>query len=284
MVASRPSQPLLSSDETQDVIRSRIREKRLFEARFLCRKLGQGLTAEQRASLEEQLGAALKQVDQLRNQGKERVACGEYGQARAFYAQLEAIAIDVPGVAEEVKALAGAEALAARLAKPVKETVAISSPVLEQEEVAPAIADVTLPTQEDVSCVGEPVGWRVGRFWCWAGIAGVVVCALVVFGLYVGVDTDQQAAPVTPQAKVNDTWSQAVPTEALVPQSPLQPSTLPLAAGPVAVASPEQVSEEVKDLPHTQVAAPSPKKAPAPVEKPASAPPSKMKLGGLQIE
>ncbi len=132
MVADQDFPSEHDQDYALALIQGRIAEKRLFEARFLCRRLGDGLGVGSRQVLARELDEALAQVEPLRRQAQALVAQGDHHQAGLVYNQIEAIAVDVPGVAEERQALAGAEALAARLHKP---------PVAEPEtlvEVAPA--------------------------------------------------------------------------------------------------------------------------------------------------
>ncbi|MGD9948530.1 MAG: hypothetical protein AB7U29_08645 [Desulfobulbus sp.] len=257
MVASRQSQPLLSSEDTGAVIGSRIKEKRLFEARFLCRKLGRGLTAEQRASLEQQLEASLKQVDQLRNEAKGLLARGEYGPARELYSRLEAIAIDVPGVIEETKALAGAEALAARLSKPAEEVVEEAAPVGPQEEALSSAPKVERPpAQEAISSIPGSIQQKKisPRLWWLAGLAGLLLCILVALILYAG----NGAKPKPP---------------------------MPVAASPKEVASTPQPSTEATVQPDPVTTTPPVEAAKEVQKKPASTPSRPaMNLGGLQIE
>lgn len=117
MVADQDFPREHDQDYALTLIQGRINEKRLFEARFLCRRLGEGLGAASRETLARELDEALAQVEQLRGQAQALVAQGDHVQAGLLYSRIEAIAVDVPGVAEERQALAGAEALAARLHK-----------------------------------------------------------------------------------------------------------------------------------------------------------------------
>ena len=144
------------SEHDQDyalaLIQGRIAEKRLFEARFLCRRLGDGLGADSRQALARELDEALARVEPLRRQAQVLAAQGEHVQAGIVYSQIEAIAVDVPGVAEERQALAGAEALAARLHR---EVVVEPEP---QVEVVPMMPAEPLETGDDNPVpVAEPI-------------------------------------------------------------------------------------------------------------------------------
>lgn len=266
MVASRQSQPLLSSDDTWSVIRSRIEEKRLYEARFLCRKLGQGLTAEQKATFERELASSMVQVEQLRQQAQGLMSRGEHGPARALYAQLEAIAIDVPGVAEEIKALAGAEALAARLAKPAVEAVA---PVLPQMAAPLSVSPVErTQVQEELppkrQCAQS--GKIQPRIWWLVGLGSAVLCALAVLVFSVGQDSKQNPAVVAPQ------------TDRIAVQ-PQPPALIPKEAEPTPQAPGEDSGQLAPPSP-----APSVQETRAEPEPPPVAVRPALKLGGLQIE
>ena len=96
------------------LIRSRIREKRIFEARFLYRQLGAEIGDKEKTALERELSGSLEQVKKLQQQAREYIAQGQNNLAATLYLDIEQIAIDVPGLAEEKKALAGVEALVAR--------------------------------------------------------------------------------------------------------------------------------------------------------------------------
>lgn len=142
MVADQDFPREHDQDYALTLIQGRIAEKRLFEARFLCRRLGEGLGAASRDVLARELDEALAQVERLRGQAQALVTLGDHVQAGLLYSRIEAIAVDVPGVAEERQALAGAEALAARLHKPRAEepaptpAVVVSAAVEESGEIA----------------------------------------------------------------------------------------------------------------------------------------------------
>ena len=142
MVADQDFPREHDQDYALTLIQGRIAEKRLFEARFLCRRLGEGLGAARRETLARELDEALAQVEQLRGQAQALVVQSDHVQAGLLYSRIEAIAVDVPGVAEERQALAGAEALAARLHKPRAEepaptpAVVVSAAVEESGEIA----------------------------------------------------------------------------------------------------------------------------------------------------
>nr|WP_321466205.1 hypothetical protein [uncultured Desulfobulbus sp.] len=300
MVASRQTQPLLSSDDTQEVIGSRIREKRLFEARFLCRKLGQGLTAEQRASFEHQLAQALKRVETLRAEAKALFGQGEYASARTLYEQVVAIAIDVPGVSEEIKNLAGAEALALRLAPAARPSKDEQRKMAAEEAAREDIPPVVIVVQEPLAVQGgggETVhlirrrgsagrGMVVG-----AGLALFVALALVVFFLH-------QKRPVQPPATAQPE-QEVLPLTTELPREPVlvdqqQPLVIPAPQPDPVGKAPDSPSDtpspaskqepDTKNGPETPEK-PSAKKVQKGRAKPVagSAKPS-LNLGGLKIE
>ena len=114
MSTSQPD-PVLSVENPVSLIRSRIKEKRLFEARFLCRQLGDALGAKERLALERELTGLMDQVDTLQQQARVLLDEGQKDQVVRLYNEMEAIAIDVPGLAEEKRALEGSEAIIAKL-------------------------------------------------------------------------------------------------------------------------------------------------------------------------
>ncbi len=115
MPTSKPAS-VLSVENPVALIRSRIKEKRIFEARFLCRQLGDTIGEREKIALEGELAGFLSRVDTLQQQARTLLAEGQKDRAFALYREMEAIAIDIPGLAEEKRALEGAEAIIARLA------------------------------------------------------------------------------------------------------------------------------------------------------------------------
>ena len=121
------------------LIRSRIREKRIFEARFLYRQLGAEIGDKEKTALERELSGTLEQVKKLQQQAREYTEQGQNNLAAKLYLEIEQVAIDVPGLAEEKKALAGAEALVARFTgkipevqkPPAEASVAPMAPVVQ---------------------------------------------------------------------------------------------------------------------------------------------------------
>lgn len=119
-MARTPAHP--SGDEPGIQIRRRITEKRVFEARFLLRQLSDDLNIEEKAELAETLGRLQSEAEQLLQEARALAAAGGRERAADLYRRIEELVIDMPGVAEERAALAGAEALAARFAAgPVQE-------------------------------------------------------------------------------------------------------------------------------------------------------------------
>ncbi len=132
MPASKPESA--SPVENPSVlIRSRIKEGRIFEARFLCRQLSADLDAKEKNALIRELAQLQARVEKLQQQARACVAMEEYTLAGKLYQDIELIAIDVPGLAEEKKALEGAEALVAKI---VGKTVT-QEPVIIPQRPAP---------------------------------------------------------------------------------------------------------------------------------------------------
>ncbi|MDD2465200.1 MAG: hypothetical protein PHI97_14475 [Desulfobulbus sp.] len=272
MVASRQSQPLFSSDDTLAVIRSRINEKRLFEAHFLCRKLGHDLIAAQRTAVEQQLAASLKQVEQLRSDAKVLVARGELGPGRELYARIESIAIDVPGVPEEIKALAGAEALEARLSKPVLPVKEIT-PVVSKGGLPPSAVTVKRTTvRETVSFSSESTRRNlvIPRLYWFAGLAGIVLCLLLGLWVYWGTGGKPQPAEVPPSQSPGVTTATSKEIVSASQPFPPSPSSAPQASIPKETAAKAQPLAKVPVQP--EPASPPPPQRPL------------LNLGGLKVE
>ena len=167
MPTSKPAS-VLSVENPVSLIRSRIKEKRIFEARFLCRQLGDTIGEREKTALEGELAGFLSRVDTLQQQARTLLTEGQKDRAFALYREMEAIAIDVPGLAEEKRALEGAAALAARLAVKTGEPAAL-----------PAVPLVPL-LAEDEQDVPDPPPRNQRRkrgalIWITAGLLGVLL-------------------------------------------------------------------------------------------------------------
>ncbi len=111
----RSREPEFRIDNPSALIRARIREKRIFEARFLCRQLGSELGAMEKNALEGELARVMAQVDKLRKQAIAYAAAGKLQLAAKVYREIERIAIDVPDLAAERQRIDGAEAALTRV-------------------------------------------------------------------------------------------------------------------------------------------------------------------------
>lgn len=97
------------------MIRARIAEKRIFEARFLFRQFGDAIGTQQKQKLADELAAVLAEAEQLLQRARAHAAGGERVQAEELYREIEKKVIDMPGVADEARALAGAAALTLKM-------------------------------------------------------------------------------------------------------------------------------------------------------------------------
>lgn len=144
---SAPSrEPEFRIDNPSALIRARIREKRIFEARFLCRQLGADLGTMEKSALEGELARIMAQVDKLRKQAVVHATAGKLRLAAKVYREIERIAIDVPDLATERRHLDAAEEVLARVAKrkPPRggSTAPIASP--ESDDMGPVSASPPL--------------------------------------------------------------------------------------------------------------------------------------------
>lgn len=240
MVADQYPPSELEQDYTLTLIQGRIAEKRLFEARFLCRRLGDGLGAASRQALARQLDDTLAQVEQLRRQAQALAAQGDHGQAGLLYSQIEAIAVDVPGVAGERQALAGAEALAARLHKSQAEEAAAHAPeglpapimAIGGKSAAPDEVPVERPSASPVAQGAAPQ-MSSRRFprpgWMLLAAGGLLLGTLALVLLLWG----RSATSPPPSATSTIVIEPLLPvsTAATVPSSPPAAATPPATTG-----------------------------------------------------
>jgi hypothetical protein len=181
--------PVLSVEDPVSLIRSRIKEKRLFEARFLCRQLGDALGAKERLALERELTGLMDLVFKLQQQAGVLLDEGQKDQVVRLYNEIEAIAIDVPGLAEEKRALEGAGAIFAKLSSQTPHAghrqhrlaAALASRPANTmgEQEAPIMPHIPPTDKEEqgvaVAVAGTHRKKRVGRLWLAAGLVGLLL-------------------------------------------------------------------------------------------------------------
>jgi len=265
MVADQDFPGEHDQDYALTLIRARIAEKRLFEARFLCRRLGDGLGAASREALARELDEALSLVEQLRRQVQAVMAQGDHVQAGLLYSRIEDIAVDVPGVAEERQALAGAEALVARLHKPRIEEPAPQPEVMPTTAVegsgeiaAPTTAQVEAALPSPVAEMSRPSLPQRSSLLSWKMLAagGLVLGALALLLLLWG--QQSTSPPVS-----------ATSTIVIQPLLPVSTAVTPsLPSSPAPEPTPPAVVEE----------------PPAPVAPEPASPTPALHLGSLKIE
>lgn len=212
MPASKP-EPALSVENPSALIRSRIREKRIFEARFLCRQLSTELGGQEKDALTRELAQLQTEVEKLRQRARACVALGEYQQANAMYREIELIAIDVPGLDEEKKALEGAAAIIAKIAG-------------KAAEHEPKVLPQTSAPTEPLKLIEPPAevsrrprrARRLPRPWLVVCVLGFSLLAFLLFSLRRPPEEKPQAVAQEP--------SQAQPTQKIFIN--------PLAPGPSA--------------------------------------------------
>ncbi len=217
MTASTPD-PLLDVDNPSALIRGRIRERRIFEARFLCRQLADELGEMERNTLEAELARLLGQVERLRQQARAHAEEGRHQQAARTFREIERIAIDVPGLAAERQALEGARAVLARITdtavqRELEQTRLEATPPLPADEAPhPALArNRRRPAR------------RLPRLWLAALLFGLVL-AVVLFVLLRPVRKDAPVPPMAPAAP-----AQQIHIRPLVAAGPPEPTPPPAA-------------------------------------------------------
>jgi len=262
--------PVLSVENPVSLIRSRIKEKRLFEARFLCRQLGDALGAKERLALERELTGLMDQVTALQQQARVLLDEGQKGQVVRLYNEMEAIAIDVPGLAEEKRALEGSEAIIAKLTSKTPQAghrqhrlaaalAARHDNDTEEQEEALIMPQIPPSDEEEQGGADLAAGThrkRVGRLWLAAGLVGLL---LLLFFVWRG-------------GKEN-------PSPALSPT----PATQKILIRPLVATNPEEAEQPaVTKQPVQEEVKPVDQPIP-PIEK--NAPPAPvLRLGVLQVE
>jgi hypothetical protein len=262
--------PVLSVENPVSLIRSRIKEKRLFEARFLCRQLGDALGAKERLALERELTGLMDQVTALQQQARVLLDEGQKDQVVRLYNEMEAIAIDVPGLAEEKRALEGSESIIAKLSSQTSyaghrqhrlaAALAARHASTMGEQEATIMANIPPSDKEEqgvaVPAAGTHRKKRVGRLWLAAGLVGLL---LLLFFVWRGGKESPSPASSPP------------PTTQKILIRPLVATSTEKAEQPAVTKQP--VQEEVKPVDQ-----PIP-----PIEKSVSPHPT-LKLGALQVE
>jgi len=263
----------VSMDDPVTLIRSRIRERRLYEARFLYRQLGDGIGARERMALEGEVTGLLQRVGDLHRQARVAAAAGQRQEALRLYGELEAIALDVPGLAEEKRALAGAAALMAR--------IAVAAP----EPVPPVIPPPANPVEErlDEPPVASLVPRRhQSRRWLWlaAGLMGLGLLLVVVFW-WSGTNEPPAPPPTSPPGH-SILIRPLVADAPAIPPQPVEEAPPTVAEQPAAPASPpESPPPSPVAEPVAEPAAKAVKRAPEPAAPPSSSP---LKLGTLHLK
>jgi hypothetical protein len=226
MLASKPDP--LSIKNPVTLIRSRIKEKRLFEARFLYRQLGDAIGEREKVALEHELAGLIQQVDNLQQQARILLAEGQREKAARLYREMEAIAVDVPGLMEDKRALEGAAALAAKIASRAVEP--------EPPPITPTVAPPVEDGQDDTLPTPPAQGKkRAGRLWLAAGLVSLVLLLLLLFWRGGTKDPAPVVPPVPPAHNIL-----IRPLESGAPPATAHPSPILAEQPPVQKAEPEQ--------------------------------------------
>lgn len=250
MPASKGDLPV---ENPASLVRSRIKEKRVFEARFLYRQLAAEIGDREKSALGQELTGLLAQVEKLEQQARQQLALGRSDLAERLYLDIEQIAIDVPGVSEARKQLQGAGAIIKKAAGKKPEAPK-QQPEAPKAEIAAPAAVPPLPEKKiDKKVLAARLRQglqQVPRLWLVAiGLCGLAVLLLVLRG----------------------TWHQPVSSTALPPVS--APSRQTISIRPLEAA------------PSAGIEQPPPEAHPAaPAEGTAPPPPPVLKLEDLQLQ
>lgn len=209
---------MLDVDNPSALIRARIRERRIFEARFLCRQLADELGEMERNALEAELARLIGQVERLRQQARAHAEEGRNQQAARTFRDIERIAIDVPGLAAERQTLEGARAVLAR----ITETAVQRELEQTRQEITPPPPDSEAPHPLLARNRRRAVR-RLPRLWLAAMLLGVVL-AVALFVLLRSGRKEVPAPPVAPVAP-----AQQIHIRPLVAAGPPEPTPPPAA-------------------------------------------------------
>ncbi|WP_028317600.1 hypothetical protein [Desulfobulbus elongatus] len=142
-----PDDAEFAAEQPAARIRARIGERRVLEARFLLRQFSEALDAGERQALIREVSRLLAEAERLRHLARTAAAEGRRGEAARLYDDIEQVAVDLPGLAEERAAQAGAAAIFSRMAaqEPVGE---LPEPAAEPVPVQETKKNEPLPVPE----------------------------------------------------------------------------------------------------------------------------------------
>ncbi len=267
--------PYPPTEDPVALIRERIKEKRIFEARFLFRQFGDEIGADRKMKLADELAATLSRAEQMLQRARAHAAGGERSRAEQVYREIEAIVIDMPGVAEEIKALAGASALITKM-KP-------TAPIVVDPEPEPLSPEVAEREGGEIQSAPLAVGPRKRRWPRWPLwlAAGCVVVMLSLLAMWYDDVKDTSPLPVTPEQPTHKILIRPMVAEGPAATEQAVPVQEP---PPIAEAKAEKAPESnaaQQPLPH-----PTDTPPPKPVQtvKAKISPRPTVRLGTLQIE
>ena len=257
-----------SDDDPVRLIRDKITEKRIFEARFLFRQFVNEIPTGEKMQMAEQLGGVLSRADYLLQRARSYAAGGEREQAARLYREIEELVIDMPGVAEEAKSLADATALMEKIgARPAEP----ETPEPDQPLQQPAGAGAE---QSSGQAATEPPSRRTGYIWLAAlafGLVGVGLLAWVVWRA-----AGREPAVVTPVSSSD----QHILIRPLVSDTPAATELPSPQQSPVPVDQDNDKATTTDSPPATTSEPPKP----PPAAKQGGSPSPALKLGTLRIE
>lgn len=255
------------------LIKARIKEKRIFEARFLFRQFGDQISVDQKMKLADELAAKLSQAEQLLQRARAHAAGGERSQAEQVYREIEAIVIDMPGVAEESKALAGASALIAK----IKATAPIA---VDPEQQVPQEPEIPASEQESPASAVRVRRERRPRWPFWLA-AGVVAVILSLLALWYDDVKNTSPAPAPSEQPIQKILIRPMVAEG----SPTAEQAVPAPATPP-VPEPQIEKRPESETVHQTLPQPTEMPAPKPLQatKAQTPPHPSLRLGTLQIE
>jgi hypothetical protein len=258
-------------DNPVALIRSKMAAKRVFEARFLFRQLGDAIGTNEKMALAEELAAILSRAEQLLQRARACAAGGERSRAAELYREIEGIVIDMPGVAEESKSLTGAAALMAKITATAAIDVDPDPPAEEPAEVSEVDEEQPPP-----GAYSRQRSWWLRPLWL---AACLIVIGAALGALWLGFPEHFSSTPFPPPAQP----AKNIVIRPLVSASPaVLEKASPEPSPPVVVAQPVEKTAEPATPPPVPANPPAQEEKPPIVQAPVR--PAAINLGVLRIE
>ncbi len=178
----------------EELVRLRLARRRLFEARFLLKRLAPDMGPVEVEQLRQEIRVLVKKVNRLAEKAEDRVRQGSFDDALAAYEQVRLLAVDYPGLDSLVQQVE------------VQRSFGVSGDGDAQQEKNHREANrKEVSPRQMVDAGSSPGAGKDPRPALLAGVFGLVVCLLAAFWLFHGADTKDVAGlakHVEPRGKI----------------------------------------------------------------------------------